>query len=175
MLFCKKLIVRFFRILNQWNKEYESILVLKSIDAGENVRFGVNSFVKGNIKIGSNTYINGYARIVSGNYSNVTIGENCAIGRFFSCAARTHDLRRPTPTANFTSHLQREDSISIGNSVWIGDHVTIREGITIEDFAVIGANSVVLKDVKKFEIVGGVPAKHIRFNTINFLYNENIN
>ncbi|WP_416443485.1 hypothetical protein ACH3O9_01015 [Leeuwenhoekiella sp. A16] len=68
--------------------------------------------------------------------------------------------------------MQREERILIENSIWIGDHVTIREGVIIGDFAVIGANSVVTKNVRKFEIVGGVPAQHIRFNTINHLYEE---
>jgi len=42
--------------------------------------------------------------------------------------------------------------------------------VTIGDYAVIGANSIVTKDVKDFEIVGGVPAKHIRFNTEHYLW-----
>ena len=130
---------------------------------------------KGNITIGEGTYINAYERIVTGSKSKVVIGKNCAIGRFFSCAARTHDLNRPTKTEDYPMHLQKEADIIIGDCVWIGDGVVIKEGVTIGSYAVIGANSVVTKDVKEFEIVGGVPAKHIRFNTEHYLYaNRNL-
>ena len=58
----------------------------------------------------------------------------------------------------------------MGNYVWIGDHVFIKHGVTIGDYAIIGANSVVITDVQPFEIVGGVPAKHIRFNTDHYKF-----
>ena len=77
--------------------------------------------------------------------------------------ARTHDLRKPTPNAS-GKHLRKEKSIAIGNYVWIGDNVFIKEGIKIGSHAIIAANSVVVMNVKEKEIVGGVPAKHIRFN-----------
>lgn len=51
----------------------------------------------------------------------------------------------------------------IGNDVWIGTNVVIMQGIKIGDGAVIGAGSVVTKDVLPYAIVGGVPAKIIKF------------
>jgi maltose O-acetyltransferase len=47
--------------------------------------------------------------------------------------------------------------------VWIGSTVFITEGITIGNNVIIGANSVVTKNVPDNEIVGGIPAKHIKF------------
>ena len=63
------------------------------------------------------------------------------------------------------SEFEREPSkmTKIGNDVWIGENVTIRAGVKICDGAVIGMGAVVTKDVNPYEIVGGVPAKHIRF------------
>ena len=61
------------------------------------------------------------------------------------------------------SMSNRVDKISIGNDVWIGEGAFIRRGVTIGDGAVIAARSVVTKDVPPYAILGGIPAKLIRF------------
>ncbi len=53
--------------------------------------------------------------------------------------------------------------VKIGNDVWIGLDAVILSGITIGDGAVIGANSLVTKDVPPYAIVGGDPAKILRY------------
>lgn len=52
---------------------------------------------------------------------------------------------------------------TIGNDAWIGTNVSILSGITIGNGAVIGAHSLVTKDVEPYSIVRGTPAQHIRF------------
>ena len=137
----------------------------------KNVRLG-KGFLDGDIIIGENTYINSGYRIVTGDKSKILIGKYCAIGRNFSCASRTHSFIRPTADEFNERHERIEEDIFIGNYVWIGDNVVIKQGIMIDDFAIIGANSVVTKNVEAFEIVGGVPAKHIRFNTEHYQYDK---
>lgn len=53
--------------------------------------------------------------------------------------------------------------VVIGNDVWIGIRCIIMDGVSIGDGAVVAAGSVVTKDVAPYAIVGGVPAKVIRF------------
>ena len=53
--------------------------------------------------------------------------------------------------------------VTIGNDVWIGKGVKIKNGVKIGDGAIIAAYAVVVKDVPPYAIVGGVPAKIIRY------------
>lgn len=52
--------------------------------------------------------------------------------------------------------------IVIGNDVWIGYEAVILAGVTIGDGAIIGARTLVTKDVPPYTVVGGMPAKEIR-------------
>jgi len=66
--------------------------------------------------------------------------------------------------ASQLTHQQRmARKINIGNDVWIGADVVIKPQITIADGAIIASNSVVTRDVPPYAIVGGVPAKIIKY------------
>ena len=60
-------------------------------------------------------------------------------------------------------HAVEEKRAVLGNDVWGGSHVLINGGVTVGHGAVIGAGAVVVKDVPPYAIVGGVPAKVIRY------------
>ncbi len=53
--------------------------------------------------------------------------------------------------------------IVVGNDVWIGREAMVVSGVTIGDGAVVGTRALVTKDVAPYEIVGGVPARHLRW------------
>jgi serine acetyltransferase len=53
--------------------------------------------------------------------------------------------------------------IRIGNDVWIGNNVTILGGVSVGNGAIIGAGAVVTKNVEPYSIVGGVPAKVLKY------------
>jgi len=64
---------------------------------------------------------------------------------------------------SYNGHPSTKGDVTIGNDVWIGSGVSIMSGITIGNGAVIGAMSHVVSDVGDYEVVGGNPAKHIKY------------
>lgn len=128
----------------------------------ENISREVNLINIQNIKIGNNTYMNS-GQLFAGETASITIGDWCAIGYNVHVKAFTHDIKRPTGSNLIVGDGVLEKDIIIGNYVWIGDNVFIREGIKIDDYAIIGANSVVTKNVSSHSVVGGVPAKPLYF------------
>ncbi len=60
-------------------------------------------------------------------------------------------------------HPKSKGDVVIGNDVWIGRDALILSGVKIGNGAVIGGRSLVVKDVAPYSIVGGNPAKHIRY------------
>ena len=60
-------------------------------------------------------------------------------------------------------HPSCKGDIIIGNDVWIGAKSTIMSGVKIGHGAIVAAGAVVTKDVQPYSVVGGNPAKHIKF------------
>ena len=68
------------------------------------------------------------------------------------------------PTKRFAEFELLPPKITvIGNDVWIGHNVTIKQGVTIGDGAVVGSNAMVTKDVPPYAVVGGIPAKVLKY------------
>ena len=97
---------------------------------------------------------------------HVRIGRFCSIGRRCSIGAALHDV------TCFTTHpiaradtFQSDPLTTIGNDVWIGYGAMILPGVTIGDGAIIGAGSVVNRDVPAYAVMGGNPAvpRRMRF------------
>ena len=64
---------------------------------------------------------------------------------------------------NGKGHPSTKGDVIIGNDVWIGSNVTIMSGITIGDGSVIANNSHIIKNVEPYSLVGGNPAKLIKY------------
>lgn len=112
------------------------------------------------IRIGAGTYINRNTMLDASQL--LEIGANCAIGP--GCYLTDHDhgtdLSLPTLNQPLISYPTR-----LGNNVWLGANVVVLKGVTIGDRAVIGAGSVVIKDIPPNAIAVGVPARIVRIRT----------
>jgi acetyltransferase-like isoleucine patch superfamily enzyme len=64
---------------------------------------------------------------------------------------------------NGAGHPSTKGDVIIGNDVWIGDNVTIMSGVTIGDGVVIANNSHVVKHAEPYSLIGGNPAKFIKY------------
>jgi len=74
-----------------------------------------------------------------------------------------YEATKPDPALSAQARRDLTRVTTIGNDVWLGHGAIITAGVTIGDGAVIGANAVVTKDVPPYAIMGGVPAKLIRY------------
>ena len=125
----------------------------------------MNVKFKRNFYMGRNIYIRNQGRLV--------LGDRCGIGSFsqiYNYAEINIDddfLAASNLTINSATHdpvtlMPQGLEIKIGKRVWCGTNVTILAGVTIGDDVVIGAGSVVVKDIPSSCVVAGIPARKIR-------------
>lgn len=156
-----KLINNFDKILlkeiyNSFNDSRKSIHEKAKI--GYDVEISPTSIVSNNCCIGEKTRIN--IRTIIGD--NTTIGKYCSIANNVNINIGNH-FTDTLSTYFFKDNIPEQKSCIIGSDVWIGSNVTILNGVNIGDGAVIGAGAIVTKDVPPYAIVGGVPARVIKF------------
>ena len=109
-----------------------------------------------NIEIGENFYSNHNLVILDGNKivfgDNVFIGPNCG---FYTAG-------HPTDAERRNKGLEYAKPIRVGNNVWFGGNVCVLPGVTIGDNAVIGAGSVVNRDIPSHSLAVGNPCRVIK-------------
>ena len=137
--------------------------------------------VKNDITKGRHSYFNGHVtwnlfnhKLIIGNFSSIAAKVEIMLSN-----GKGHDINNVSTfpfgikelhgmsgdkfkNANNQSKNTNGDVV-IGSDVWIGENTKILSGVTIGDGAVIANNSHVVKDVEPYSVVGGNPAKHIKF------------
>lgn len=139
------------------NVSYSSDLILgpqcyltapDHLELGRKVRIGRNCFIACNGRIGDGVLISSYVGVV-GRYDH----DATKLGSFVSEA--------PWIYSEGSESLLPKHRVEIGDDVWVGYGATILSGVSIGRGAIIGAKSLVTKDVPSYSIVAGAPAKVI--------------
>lgn len=107
-----------------------------------------------NITIGHNVFINSGCHFQD--QGGIEIGDGTMIGHNVVLATINHDLDSRKGRKNHYA------PIHIGSNVWIGSNSVILSGVTVREWAVIGAGAIVTKNVEPYTVVGGNPAKVIK-------------
>ncbi len=161
----------FFLKIRGYNIDYTVILkgnnfffqsVRAAINISKNSIIGKSTRISagdnGKISIGRDVLIDDFTYIMS--HGKIEIGDNSKIASF--CFIIDFNHKYKDKIKNLVEQGYETNPIKIGKNVWIGTHVIILPGVTIGDRAIIGAGSVVTKDISSASIAVGNPAKVIK-------------
>lgn len=138
-------------------------LALGNLGKGVLIDYGTYFRYPGKIKIGNNVSINRGCELYAAQLAmggTITIGNNVALGPHVKVFAGGHDYK----TINL---IDTAGPVVIDDFVWVGGNTTILQGVHIGEGAVIGAGSVVTRDIPPYSIAVGSPARVIKSREVS--------
>ena len=134
-------------------------------NCGKNVHFSpLNSQLSyDTISIGNDVYIGPYALFSS--IKKITIGNKVTFGPRVTIMGGNHNFKE-VGSYIYDNHKKNDDDdlpVTICDDTWIGCNAVILKGVTVGRGAIVGAGAIVTKDVPPYAIVGGNPARIIRY------------
>jgi acetyltransferase-like isoleucine patch superfamily enzyme len=177
------LLYKILFLINEGSRDLQNKFRFRNSIIDKGSCFNLNVMLHPNVHIYSdclinNSVINSYTYIGKNcKIQNAQIGKFCSIANDVSIGLGKHPLDHFSTSPLFyrrlntfkikliENDLQFEEylPVKIGHDVWIGSRSMILDGIIIGNGSVIAANSVVTKDVAPYSVIGGVPAKLIKY------------
>ncbi|MCG2607435.1 acyltransferase [Acinetobacter sp. SM34] len=165
----------------EWQKEYQAYLMeMETVEIGENcfisplahifaepgrkISIGDNTFIAadctlhGPLEIGNEVAINHHC-ILDGGRAGIKLHDQVRMAAYCHLYAFDHGMELQQP---IYQQPVRSQGIEVGQDVWLGAHVGVKDGVKIDAHAIVGMNSMVTKNVEKTTIVVGNPAIFIR-------------
>lgn len=130
---------------------------VKGNSIGFDVEIGKNVHLR-QCKIGAHSYIGNNSVI-----NDTEIGAYCSIAPGVQIGGMEHSIWKTSTNAHLSDDCISGNITHIGADVWIAASSVIKQGVTIGQGAVVGANSFVNKDIPPYAIVVGSPAKIIKY------------
>ena len=154
----------FFRSTNGISGLVLRYVLLKTLAraVGDNVAVYPDAYIlnPNNLVLGDNVSIQPFCYLECGNSGGIIIGNDVSLAHNVSIIATSHTFSNPDLPIRDQTVIERQ--VVIGNDVWIGAKATVLCGRRIGNHCVVGAGSVVTKDVEDGHVVAGVPARSIR-------------
>tara|TARA_B110000046_G_scaffold34755_1_gene37728 strand:+ start:10639 stop:11202 length:564 start_codon:yes stop_codon:yes gene_type:complete len=158
------------KLILSFHKGYDYLLMVlfKSLldDCGQNVRFfpTKSNILYKNISIGDDVYL-GPGATLSASDSRIEIGNKVMFGPNVTIMSGDHNITQIGEYMYDVVHKlpENDQPVFIEDDVWVGTGAVILKGVTIGKGSIIAAGSLVNKDVEKYTIVAGIPAKFIKY------------
>lgn len=173
------LVIKSFRTFEYFTEVFSSFFYKRSMrSCGKNVRIHPNTsvfFGLNNLTIGNDVSIPRYAHIFC-NDAPLTIGNKVVFGPAPTIVTGNHriDVVGKFIVDSHEKLFENDKEVIIEDDIWVGANVTILMGVTVGRGCVIAAGSVVNKSCPPYSIIGGVPAKILkyRFNIDEIIKHE---
>lgn len=140
---------------------HEHVAWRATIHAKGDVRIHATASIRNaqNVYVGKNSHINHLCCIWAGTNSQIILGDNLLMGPGVCLFSGNHSTLQGQP---MTFQERKEESIVIGDDVWLGAHSVITAGTQIANGVIVAAGAVVTRSITQENvIVGGIPAKII--------------
>lgn len=161
---CNQPIIDIFVCEGLYIRGWENLHFAKNLNIGKGCIIETSA---GEIVLGEYVAFNSGV-VISADFGKIEIGNNVMIGMNTVLRAAGHSFDK-SPNVPMMLQPHKNNSIKIGNDVWIGANVTVLPGAVIHDHCVIGAGAVVSGTIATGVVAAGVPAKKIKM-----VYEDNV-